>query len=45
MKFTSAIKFHKKSGGAQRMDLQFRRPIMEMFFDRSGVERSALELS
>ena len=38
MKFANAIKFHRKSGGAQWRDLQFSGPLVEMFFDR--LERS-----
>jgi hypothetical protein len=34
MKRTNATKFHRKSGGAERRDLQFNGPILEMFFDR-----------
>jgi hypothetical protein len=32
MKCNNATKFHRKSGGAQWRDLQFRRPLLEMFF-------------
>ena len=35
MKCTNAIKFHRKSGGAQPRDLQFPGPFLEMFFDRA----------
>ena len=34
MKCDDASKFHRKSGGAKWRDLQFRRPLLEMFFDR-----------
>ena len=37
MKCTNAIKFHRKSGGAQWRDLQFCGPLVEMFFYRSEV--------
>jgi hypothetical protein len=32
MKFANATKFYRKSGAAE--DLQFRGPLVEMFFDR-----------
>jgi hypothetical protein len=31
MQCTNAAKFHRKSGGAQWRDLQFRGPLLEMF--------------
>jgi hypothetical protein len=31
MKCTNATKFHRKSGGAEWRDLQFKGPILEMF--------------
>jgi hypothetical protein len=33
MKCINATKFHRKSGGAQWRDLQFCRPLLEMFFN------------
>jgi hypothetical protein len=45
MKFANAIKVHRKSGEAERRDLRFRRPFLEMFFDRSVVERSAISFA
>jgi hypothetical protein len=35
MKFANATKLNRKSGVAKRRDLQFSRPLLEMFFDRS----------
>jgi hypothetical protein len=35
MKCTNATKFNRKSGRAKWRDLQFRRPLMEMFYDRA----------
>jgi hypothetical protein len=35
MKSINATKFHRKSGGGKSRDLQFRRPLLEMFFDRA----------
>jgi hypothetical protein len=35
MRCTNATKFHRKSGRAKRRDLRFRRPSVEMFFDRA----------
>jgi hypothetical protein len=35
MRSANAIKVHRKSGVAERRDLQFRRPLVEMFFDRA----------
>jgi hypothetical protein len=35
MKCINATKFHRKSGGAKRRDLQFDGPLLEMFFDRT----------
>ena len=34
MRSANAIKVHRKSGGAERRDLRFREPFVEMFFDR-----------
>jgi hypothetical protein len=35
MRSVNATNFHRKSGGAQPRDLQFREPLLEMFFDRA----------
>ena len=35
MKFPSATKFHRKSGGAEWRDLLFPQTFLEMFFDRA----------
>ena len=37
MKCTNAIKFHRKSGGAQWRDLQFYGPFLEMFRQASSA--------
>ena len=34
MRSANAIKVYRKSGGAERRDLRFRGPFVEMFFDR-----------
>jgi hypothetical protein len=34
MRSANAIKVHRKSGEAERRDLRFRGPFLEMFFDR-----------
>jgi hypothetical protein len=34
-KSTSAANLERKSGGAERRDLRFRGPLVEMFFDRA----------
>ena len=34
MRSANALKVHRKSGEAERRDLRFRRPFLEMFFDR-----------
>jgi hypothetical protein len=40
MRFATATRFHRKSGGAKPRDLRFNGPIMEMFFypDRSAAD-------
>ena len=40
MKSANANKFHGKSGGAERRDLRFRGPFVEMFFDRARMART-----
>jgi hypothetical protein len=35
MRSANAIKVHRKSGEAERRDLRFRGPFVEMFFDRA----------
>jgi hypothetical protein len=46
MMSANAINVHRKSGEAERRDLRFPGPFLEMFFDRaSGVERSAVPSS
>jgi hypothetical protein len=35
MRSANAIKVHRKSGEAERRDLRFREPFVEMFFDRA----------
>ena len=35
MRSANAIKVHRKSGEAERRDLRFRGPLVEMFFDRA----------
>jgi hypothetical protein len=35
MRSANAIKVRRKSGEAERRDLRFRGPIVEMFFDRA----------
>jgi hypothetical protein len=35
MRCINATKFHRKSGGAKWRDLQFREPLLEMFFSRA----------
>jgi hypothetical protein len=45
MKCIDAIKFHRKSGGAQPRDLQFHGPVLEMFFSKGGTCSSLTEQS
>jgi hypothetical protein len=35
MRSANAIKIHRKSGEAERRDLRFRGPFLEMFFDKA----------
>jgi hypothetical protein len=42
MRSANAIKVHRKSGEAERRDLRFRGPFLEMFFDRNVAEWRAL---
>jgi hypothetical protein len=37
MMFANATNLYRKSGVAERRDLQFRRPFMEMFFGRDYI--------
>jgi hypothetical protein len=37
MRSANAIKVHRKSGEAERRDLRFREPFVEMFFHRSAA--------
>ena len=45
MLFASATNFHRKSGVAERRDLRFYGPFLEMFFERVDWNRSAVCLS
>jgi len=41
MRFANATNINRKSGGAKPRDLQFRGPLLEMFFD--GAKQANIE--